>query len=83
MKFKISRDFPSGPVVRLWAPNAGGTGLIPVWGSKKKKKNPKAPHTKKQKIRNVKKQEDVTHDQKRKKAIYRLRTTNDSVEMTR
>ena len=50
---------------------------------KKKKKNPKAPHTKKQKIRNVKKQEDVTHDQKRKKAIYRLRTTNDSVEMTR
>ena len=31
----------------------------------------------------VKKQEDVTHDQKRKKAIYRLRTTNDSVEMTR
>lgn len=29
----------------------------------------------------MKKQEDVTHDQKRKIAIYRLRTTNDSDEI--
>ena len=29
-----ARDFPGGPVVRLCAPNAGGTGSIPGWGTK-------------------------------------------------
>ena len=30
IKKRILRDFPGGPVVRLCAPNAGGTGFIPV-----------------------------------------------------
>ena len=33
-KLSGERDFPGGPVVKTRASTAGGTGLIPGWGTK-------------------------------------------------